>query len=119
MSLNEVNIITNLTRNVVLADRVELARTFREKFRGLRGRERLTPGEALVIRRCRQIDTIRMRFPIDVLFIERAGEVVGAISDMQPSCMTRVYWSSANVAELPAGTLEQTGTGRGDIVRLD
>ncbi len=52
----------------------EVARTRRARRRGLRGRDHLEG--ALVLRPCRSVHTVGVRFPIDVAFVDRDGIVV-------------------------------------------
>jgi uncharacterized membrane protein (UPF0127 family) len=46
-----------------------------------------------------------MRFPIDVLFLDRDQQVVKSISDLIPNRLTPVCLCAASVLELPGGTL--------------
>ena len=50
--------------------------TRRERARGLLGRETLGPDEALLLRRCRSVHTLGMRFPIDVVLLDRDDLVI-------------------------------------------
>ena len=54
-----------------------------------------------------------MRFPIDVLFLDAEGTVLGART-IAPWRISRWYSKSRGVLELSSGTLEQTGTQPGD-----
>ena len=45
-------------------------------MRGLHGRDTLTPGEALLIPRCRSVHTFGMRFPIAVAFLDARYRVI-------------------------------------------
>ena len=111
--------LVNQTRGGVLAERVERAITVRERLRGLLGRAGMTEGEALVIEPCTSIHTFFMRFSIDAAFLDRAGRVVRAISNLRPWRATRIYPSAAMVVELPAGTLARTGTIEGDQLAFE
>lgn len=96
--------------------RVERASSLGERLRGLLGRDSLAEGAALSIEPCTSIHTFFMRFAIDVLFLDRGGRVVRAISTMKPWRLTRVYPAAALVVELPAGTLRRTATAEGDLL---
>lgn len=106
----------NVTRDTMLASRAGCARTARERTRGLIGRERLDPGEGLVIARCRQVHTFWMRFPIDVLFVDGRGAVVRTCRNLRPRRVSPVSWRARCAIELPAGTVEQSGTAPGDFI---
>ena len=109
----------NRRNGALLASQVERAVTVRTRLRGLLGRESLAEGAALVIEPCTSIHTFFMRFPIDAAFVDRAGRVVRAISDLRPWRATRLYPSAALVVELPAGTLARTGTVEGDELAFE
>jgi uncharacterized protein len=106
--------LVNRTRGSVLAERVERAVRMRDRIRGLLGRSGLPEGNALAIEPCSSIHTFFMKFAIDAVFVDGAGRVVHAIRDLRPWRATRVHRAAAQVVELPAGTLERTGTRAGD-----
>lgn len=113
--------IKNQTREQVLADRAELARSFVARGRGLIGRTALPAGYALIIYPEWSIHTFFMRVAIDVLFVDRADRVVGLRAAMPPG---RPFagvapWRGQYVIELPAGVLVATGTRVGDQLALN
>ena len=111
--------LVNRRTGAVLASAVERAVTVRTRLRGLLGRDGLAEGAALVIEPCTSIHTFFMRFSIDAAFLDRAGRVVRAISNLRPWRATRIYPSAAMVVELPAGTLARTVTIEGDQLAFE
>jgi uncharacterized membrane protein (UPF0127 family) len=112
-------VAVNETRSAVLADRVDRATAGGERLRGLLGRGSLPAGEGLWITPCSSVHTLFMRFPIDVLFLDRTGtEAVALIERMVPWRVTRVYLRAGSALELPAGTLTRTGTQVGDRLTI-
>jgi uncharacterized membrane protein (UPF0127 family) len=87
------------------------------RLRGLLGRTGLTAGEGLLIRPTSAIHTWFMRFPIDVVFLDRAGSVVKVVSGLRP-------WRFAgsrrarSALELRAGEAEARGIRPGDRLSL-
>jgi uncharacterized protein len=73
------------------------------RMRGLLGRSELPRGEGILLRPAGSIHTFFMRFPIDAVFVDGDGKVVGVERDMGP-------WRTAHrrgakaVLELAAGT---------------
>ena len=71
-------------------------------MRGLLGRKGLDSGEGLLLRPASSVHTFFMRFPIDVVFLDRALVVLGIHETIDP-------WRTASqrgakvVLELPAG----------------
>jgi len=93
----------------MVAGRVMTAFDSRARRTGLLDRGELPEGSALVIAPCSAIHTWFMKFSIDVVFVRRDGQVVKVRPDVAPwriSASLRAY----AVIELPAGTVERTGT---------
>lgn len=102
---------------VPLASRVEVAVSRRARRRGLLGRQRIDGDAAMMLVPCVAVHTAFMRFPIDVVFINRDGRVVHVASRLQP-WRVAVAPTAHAVIELAAGTLERRDLRIGDRVRL-
>lgn len=110
--------IINSTRNTCLALAAEEARTFRQRLRGLIGRASLSPDEALILQPCKSVHTFFMRFPLDLVFLDRAGTVCRLITALPPG-RTGPYMPNAySVIELAAGRIKATGTETGDLIEI-
>ena len=88
-------------------------------MRGLLGRGGLDAGDGLVLRRCGLIHTWFMRFPIDVLFVDRHGCIVRLREAVEPFRFAWGGWRAATTVELPAGTLRDANVAVGQRVRLE
>jgi uncharacterized protein len=112
--------ITNSTRGTTLATCAEIADTPEKRRTGLLNRESFAPGEGLWIKPSASIHTFNMKFPIDVLFLDQERYIVGIMPNMQPeeSSGRFPYCKVDSVLELPAGTVEATGTREGDGLDL-
>jgi uncharacterized membrane protein (UPF0127 family) len=55
-----------------------------------------------------------MRFPIDVLFVDRAGRVVRAVPNLRPWVPVVAARGAKDVVELRAGAIAASGTQAGD-----
>jgi len=104
------------TRNVV-ARNVGLATTRVARRRGLLGRDSLGASEGLLLTPCIAVHTAFMRFPIDVIFIDRNGRAVRVVPDVRPWRMTASLRAHA-VIELAAGTAAATDIQVGDLLYL-
>jgi uncharacterized membrane protein (UPF0127 family) len=112
--------IFNRTRDRLLAEHGDLARSFMARGRGLMGRAALPDSYALIIYPEWSIHTFFMRMPIDVLFVDRADRVIGLREAMPPS---RPFagvspLGGRYVIEMPAGVIAATGTSVGDQLVL-
>ena len=97
--------------------RCKLADHSLARLRGLLGRDGLDPGEGLLLRPASSIHTFFMRFPIDVVFLDRELVVLGIHDTIDP-------WRTASergakvVLELPAGESSRRGLTVGDQLTL-
>ncbi len=107
-------LVMNETRQCRLADRCQLARSFWSRGLGLMGRASLEPGAGLLIYPEWSIHTFFMRFPIDVVFVDRYDTVIGIRHAMPPYRPYAGAWGARYVLELPAGVLAATATCVGD-----
>jgi len=110
--------ILNHTQNTVLADQAVIADTFSSRLRGLLGRTHLPDSEALIITRCNSIHMFFMRFPIDVVFIDKNDLVVGLLEKFPPNAISPIFWRSSTAIELPAGKIAISKTRLHDRVRI-
>ena len=105
--------VLNLTRQCDLGDSVEVAGTSAARRKGLLGRESLAPGGGLWILPCESIHTFFMRFPIDLVYLDRQYRVK-KVRRAVPAWRLSGCLSAHSVLELPAGTVESTQTQPGD-----
>ncbi len=97
--------------------RCEVADSALKRMRGLLGRRGLDPGEGMLIVPAPSVMTFFMRFPIDVVFLDREHRIVGISHTLRPwrvSGARRAY----SALELPAGTAEARGLAKGDLLSV-
>jgi uncharacterized membrane protein (UPF0127 family) len=110
--------VTNKTRGWVLADRADIADTSAKRRTGLLKHTGLAHGEGLWIVPCEGVHTFFMKFTIDVVFLNKKREVVKIRSHMGKRRIALTF-KAHSVLELPAGTLDETGTVTGDQLELE
>jgi uncharacterized membrane protein (UPF0127 family) len=96
-----------------LATHLEGAFDSESRRRGLLGRDGLAAGAALIIAPCQAIHTFRMRFPIDIVFADRQGRVVGVRSNVGARRIAGAWRAFATI-ELPAGAAQHAEMRVGD-----
>jgi len=106
--------VINLTKKTWLATKVRKAESFITRLIGLLKRKRMGPEEALWLVPSKGIHTVGMKFPIDVLFLDRENKVVAAIAGMNPYRASGVHLTAYSVLELPDGTIRKSRTEVGD-----
>jgi uncharacterized membrane protein (UPF0127 family) len=104
-----------LVRDGEVLAAVEVAETTRARRRGLMHRDRLDG--ALVLRPCRNVHTVGMRFPIDVAFCDGDGTVLRTTT-LAPWRISPVVRRSAFAIEAEAGAFDRWRLARGDRVEL-
>ena len=77
-------VLRNARTGECLADRLEPAFDSATRNRGLLGRDGLDRGSALILAPCASVHTWFMRFPIDVVFVKKTGEVAKVRSAVGP-----------------------------------
>ena len=110
--------VVNKTKGCQLADRADIADTSEKRRTGLLKHTGLAQGEGLWIVPTEGVHTFAMKFTIDVLFLNKKRVVVKARPNMVKSRMS-LCLSAHSVVELPAGTIDQTGTQKGDQLELE
>ena len=110
--------VVNTTRDTVLGESIGVAETSWSRLVGLLGKSGLEPGAGLLIIPSQAIHTVAMRFPIDVIFVDRKWRVVHLRPGMVPYRITGLHWKANFVLELPAGVIARTSTGVGDQLAL-
>ena len=110
--------VINLTKKTWLATKVRKADNFLTRLIGLLKRTNLGPEEALWLMPSKGIHTVGMKFPIDVVFLNKACHVLGLISGMSPYRISGVHFRGYSVLELPNGTIRKSRTEIGDELEI-
>ncbi|MEI6003255.1 DUF192 domain-containing protein [Paraburkholderia bengalensis] len=88
-------------RGEPMSVRVDVTESAIERMRGLLGREGIDADCALWIEPCSAVHTFGMRFPIDVLFIDRRGRVMSIHRNVGRARM-RFGWRARAALEMRA-----------------
>jgi uncharacterized membrane protein (UPF0127 family) len=94
---------------------VEIASTGKERRTGLLGRDGVDG--AMLLDRCRWVHTLRMRFPLDVAYLDGAGVVVKAVR-MAPHRIGVPVVRARQVVEAEAGAFARWGLHVGDTLEV-
>ena len=104
-------------RGTVVCERCVVAATPAKRLKGLLGRRALPSDEGLLIRPTWAVHTAFMRFPIDVVFLDRDLSVVHVVENLRP-------WRAAGkrgakeVLELAAGEAKRRSIRPGNRLAL-
>ena len=110
--------IINRTKKNILAKNAWTALSFAIRARGMIGRK-FDSFDAMIFPRCPAVHTFFMSMPIDIVFLSGENKIMALYHKVKPwkACIrcTGAYLT----IELPAGTLQRTGTECGDSLELN
>jgi uncharacterized membrane protein (UPF0127 family) len=106
--------VFNQTRNVPLITQGRLADTFWLRLRGLLGAAPLQKEEGVILVGEKSIHTLFMKFPIDVVYVDKEHKVIRTDANMVPFRLGPFVARSAYVLEMLTGTIANTATEVGD-----
>jgi len=108
----------NLTKGNVVASRLAVATTWPARRKGLLGRTSLEAGEGMLLEPCRSVHTVGMKFPIDIVFLDRARRVVALFANVKPGVLNRSCRKARSTLELPAGSIAAKRIEVGDTLEV-
>ena len=111
-------LVRNQTRATVLAQAADVADSSAKRRTGLLKHERLAPGEGLWIVPCESVHTFFMKFPIDLVYLDREHKV-RKVRNAVPAWRLSACLSAHSILELPAGVVKETGTEVGDKLDIE
>lgn len=111
--------VFNHTRQTLLIHTGQVADTFWLRLKGLLGRASLQMGEGLILAGEKSIHTLFMRFPIDVVYVDKAYKVIRVDKNMIPYRLGPFLTQSAYILEMPVGVITATETQGGDQLKFE
>jgi uncharacterized protein len=110
--------IRNLTRNTELGASIDIADTSGKRRTGLLKHSGLAPGEGLWIVPCESVHTFFMKFPIDLVYLDKKHTVRKVRHAVKPWRMSACF-SAYSIVELPSGAARESGTTAGDQLQVE
>jgi uncharacterized protein len=99
-----LNLVEVDTGRVVVA-RLRVAKNALQRAIGLLGCPGLADDEAFLLSPCGGVHTWGMRFPIDLLFLDREGRALHVAANVKPWRICGPIRRARTVIELPAGAI--------------
>ncbi|MBK9294290.1 MAG: DUF192 domain-containing protein [Oligoflexia bacterium] len=111
----------NSKNQSILSARLEVANSLYERMKGLMGRKNFSEGQALLIKRSgNSIHTFFMNFPIDLVFIDKRGQVRWVKENVKPwRVVFAPIFVQTDCLELPSGMINKTHTQVGDHIHVE
>ncbi|SBV03899.1 hypothetical protein YW5DRAFT_02328 [Streptomyces sp. Ncost-T6T-1] len=94
---------------------LRIAASYRARTKGLLGRDGIEG--AMMLTPCGSVHTFRMRFPIDVAYLDRKFRVL-AVTTMKPGRLGLPRLRARHVVEAEAGAMERWGVRPGVRLKL-
>lgn len=110
--------VRNVTKGTMVAEAADVANTSETRRTGLLKHQQLLPGEGLWIVPCEGVHTFRMKFDIDVVYLNKAKKVL-KIKARMPRSRISFCLRAHSVLELPSGMTESTATEAGDQLEFE
>ncbi len=111
--------IYNKSQDNLISNQATLADTFFSRMIGLLKHTSLPRNEALIITHCNSIHMFFMKFPIDVIFVDKKDKVVGLVERIKPNRLSSTYWKASYAIELAEGVIAEKKVQIGDQLILD
>lgn len=108
-------ILKNTTKKTTISTNTVLAKSIKERTKGLLGEKH---PRSIMINTRFGIHTIGMKFPIDVLVIDKKEHVVDIRTELKPNSLFIWHPKYSKVVELPEGTIKKTKTKIGDLLKI-
>jgi len=111
-----VNVIrvVNRTQRTLLGNRIVLVDSWSGRLRGYLGRPQPQPGEGMLLVGCNAVHMYGMDYPLDLIFLDRNGQVVDAVEELRPWKRTKRIQEARFALELPVGVIDGSRTAVGD-----
>ncbi len=92
--------ITHVETRKIVARKVVMATSILSRMRGLMFRNEIEKDEGIILEPCNSIHTFFMKFPIDVVFINKKNKIIKIYKSLPPWRLTPIVWGSKKVLEV-------------------
>ncbi len=100
-----------------MATNVSVATSMWARFWGLMGKSRLPENDGLLLKPCSSVHMFFMRFPLDVIFIDKSGRVTKAVSNLKP-WRVAMGGGGHSALELLPGAISAADVEKGDVMEF-
>lgn len=91
----------------IICKNIEVAETFYSRFKGLMFRKNMNDIDGLLLKKCKSIHMFFMKFPIDVIFVDKNFNIVKICENIKPWHITGYYYKAAHAIEFRAGFIKE------------
>jgi uncharacterized membrane protein (UPF0127 family) len=112
-------VITDATTAITVCSAGVLANTFTLRLFGLLGKRGIHPDSGLLIKPSTGVHTFGMRFPIDIVSLDRQNRVLSLWEKVGPWRIRGVHPKTKSIRELAAGKIRQCAIEPGDQLVIE
>lgn len=110
--------LINKTKKIVIVEKLFIANSFWPRMKGLMGKKDLAEDEGLLLVPCNSVHSMFMRFPIDLLFLDRELKIIRIIERFKPWKATPIFRDCYQVVELRSGIVVKKGVSIKDELEI-
>ncbi len=110
--------LVNKTTGAVVVTDLAVAANLWQRTAGLLAMPPLRAGEGLLLKPCAGVHTWFMRYPIDLIFLDKHGKVLRTVENLQPFRIAGPLLRARTVVEMAPGTLRHVSVKPGDILSV-
>ena len=102
----------------LVADELIVAESFYDRFKGFMFAKSVRKGEGMLFRGCNWIHSFFMKFPIDVLYLDRNNKIIDITQGLDPWSLCMPRFKASQVIELWPGSVEENNITRGGVASV-
>jgi uncharacterized membrane protein (UPF0127 family) len=107
-----------LKQQQVYIGTVSIADNILTRIKGLLGAPPLPDYQGLLIKPCKQVHTVGMRYPISVWFIDKDNQVIRIINNLKPGKISPYIRTAQYIVEFSGNWAERCGCREGDYLEI-
>lgn len=98
--------VENISKQTIVVENLRIANTFFTRFIGLMGKSYFEKGDGLWIKPCNSVHMFFMKFPLDVIFLDRDNKIIHMEEELQPWKISKLVYGGKSVLEIPSKTIK-------------
>ena len=103
---------------VIRLDKIEIVDKFVGKILGLMGRKDFRGYNGMLLTNANSIHTFFVKFPIDVLFLDKNYKVVKTVENLRPFWFSPIVFRAKHTLEIPKGSIKKQSLEEGDEIKI-
>ena len=108
----------NNAKDLIISD-CRIADNFVLRILGLLPLKTISNNEGLLLKPSNSIHTLFMKFPIDVIFVDKRNQIIEIYHEVKPFKILPIHLNSRYVIETAGGVCKMKNLQKGDIISLD